>query len=161
MENSVCESSCTSGLYADPSTRLCSASCTNSRYGDPTTNTCVETCPVNYFRDPSGYCKNACSPLRADNVSLTCTSKCSEGLWGHNNECVSICPDTTYGYEPDRDCYTVANRPNSNYFAENDTNTWVTVCPYEPLTYGNRQTKYCVSVCEDASLYADPLTREC
>lgn len=141
MQSSVCETSCSSGTYADPNTNLCSTSCTLGRYADSSTNTCVETCPVDSYRDPSFVCKTDCSPLRADNITGTCTSECSDGYWGYNNECIDICPDFYYGYDVDRDCYDIASRPDSSLFADNVTQTWVSVCPYEPLTFGDPLSK--------------------
>jgi hypothetical protein len=95
-------------------------------------------------------------------VTWECVAKCSTGYWGHNLKCLSICPSGTYGYLPDRICYTVPNRPVSTpiYFADNTTQTWVTECPFSPLTYGDRTIKYCISNCY-GTYFNDPQTRQC
>lgn len=54
---------------------------------------------------------------------------------------MSICPPGFYGYTADRDCYNIANQPLTTLFADNNTQTWVTVCPLSPLLYGDRTKK--------------------
>lgn len=123
----MCVEECSgTGVYADPNNHLCSGSCTGDLYGDPTNNKCVEICStLGYYRDPSFYCKDDCNPLRADNITLTCTSECSNGTWGYNYECIERCPTDYYGYLEDRDCYDIANIPDVDLFADNITQTWV------------------------------------
>ena len=162
-EGGSCVTNCSSG-YADPFTNQCSASCSQTGwYGDPTTSKCVTHCPTDYYKDASGLCVSACvSPKYADNVTWECVTKCSTGYWGHNLLCVSVCPTDTFGYLPDRNCYTVPARPVSSpvYFADNNTQTWETECSVSPLTYGDRTLKYCIDNCF-GSKYNDPQTRQC
>jgi hypothetical protein len=146
--NGKCELACTTG-YADPALNECKTSCSNGRFADPTTNKCVETCPAGYYRDATGFCLNDCSPnsRRADNITWNCESQCSNGSWGSAFNCVNKCPPLSYGYTVNRDCYTIPNRPSTTLFADNNTQTWVTVCPLSPLTFGDRTKKECVPSC--------------
>ena len=87
---------------------------------------------------------------------------CSAGYWGYNYLCLLVCPSSYYGYLADRICYTVPNRPISSpiYFADNLTQTWVTVCPLSPLAFGDIPLRYCLSTCLNG-FYSDPQTRQC
>lgn len=108
-------------------------------------------CPAGAYRDPSYFCKTNCSPLRADNLTLTCTSQCSNGTWGYNYQCVTICPPGYYGYLVDRDCYNIANIPDVTLFADNVTQTWVAACSINPLKFGDRNSHSCVDACTVAT----------
>lgn len=153
-------SACTT-LYADPNTRLCSSSCTLSRYADIFTHRCVEVCSAGYYRDPSYICKSNCAPLLKDTLTGTCTSMCSNGTWGYNNDCVTKCPPLYYGYSADRNCYSIANIPDITLFADNITQTWTSVCTINPLRFGDTQSHECVVDCSASNEYTDPQSRQC
>ena len=53
-------------------------------YADPVTNSCLALCKVDWYRDPTFVCKDDCTPLYADNITMACTSRCSNGTWGYN-----------------------------------------------------------------------------
>lgn len=145
-ESNACVSKCSNGSYADPLINKCSGSCTGGYYGDPSTNKCVQQCPVGYYKDSTMYCLKKCVGKFADNITWSCTGKCSTGYWGFNLSCETICPNNTFGYLPDRICYQIVNRPVSSpvYFADNLTQTWVTECPLNPLTFGDTSLRYCI-----------------
>jgi hypothetical protein len=108
-------------------------------------------------------CLDVCvSPKFADNVTWACEGTCSTGYWGYNLQCLTICPNGTFGYLSDRICYAVANRPTTSpvLFADNNTQMWVETCPFSSLTFGDTTLKYCISGCL-GNTYADPQTRRC
>lgn len=161
-QNGGCFPNCTSGSYADPLTNICSGSCSSpSYYASPLTNTCVQQCPPGYYIS-SGFCSTTCSDsFFADNVTWSCTLNCSTGYWGYNNVCHTSCPPNFYAYTDDRICYNTSTFPTSiARFADNVTQTWVTVCPLNPLSFGDTTTRYCISTCLGTDL-ADPSTNKC
>lgn len=161
-QSGACSPTCTSGTYADPLTNRCSGSCSGAAYyGSPVSNTCVLQCPPAYYKN-NGYCTTGCTTIYfADNVTWSCTPTCSTGFWGHNNLCLSICPSGFFGYLSDRICYSIATLPISIVmFANNITQTWESVCPLNPLTFGDRTLRYCIPGCLGSTL-ADPSTRQC
>ena len=160
-QGGACVTNCTgTNIYADPNNHLCASSCTGGLYGDPTKNKCVETCStVGYYRDTTFFCKNNCNPRYADNITQNCVTKCSNGTWGYNFQCVSICPPGFYGYLPDRMCYDIPNIPDPDLFADNVTQTWVSICvENDPvLMFGDVNEHKCVENClTHADYFADP-----
>jgi hypothetical protein len=161
-QSGSCSPNCTSGSYADPLTNTCSGSCSGALYyGSPLTNTCVKQCPPAYYIS-SGYCSTGCTGnYFADNITWSCTLNCSTGYWGYNNLCLTICPSGYYAYVGDRICYSISAFPTSIvWFANNVTQTWESVCPLNPLSFGDRTLRYCIPACLGSTL-ADPSTRQC
>lgn len=60
---------------------------------------------------------------------------------------MTICPPGFYGYTIDNDCYNIANIPDVTLFADNVTQTWVSICSYNPLKFGDTYSHECVTAC--------------
>jgi hypothetical protein len=72
-----------------------------------------------------------------------------------------ICPLNFYAYIVDRICYSTATLSSSLIlFADNQTQTWVSVCPLTPLSFGDTGFRMCISSCLGTKL-ADPVSRKC
>ena len=151
-----------SRTYADPITNTCSGSCSDATYyADPTTNKCVKQCPTGYYIN-NRQCSTTCSGIYfADNITWSCTPTCSLGYWGYNNLCIIICPQNLYAYTVDRICYSTSTLSSGlTLFADNQTQTWVSVCPLTPLAFGDTGFRMCIPACLGATL-ADPVSRKC
>lgn len=102
--NCVAVGNCTVGTYADNFTNHCESDCkgVNDYYADPVTGACVKQCELGWYGYNEsanvGRCVQQC-PLDewADNFTVLCTPKCTDGTFGLNYTNLTANPIYSYG----------------------------------------------------------------
>jgi hypothetical protein len=146
----ICTSSCSNisaNQYGDPRTGRCEVNCSEGTWGDNSTNRCVPVCPDGSFADnTTGKCVAECPKVEniyADMILHVCAYTCSNGRFGSqiNQTCIEVC--------------------DNGFWGDPTTTLCISRCPVKIYSFGQNDTRTCVTSCAGYTGYADNHSRLC
>lgn len=165
-----CMRRCPAGFYGDFSTRRCVTICPISMatFADNLTNLCVEYCPQGYYADNftrSCVASINCSQATfGDPISQACVTakNCPFGFFVDVSQGLCVVRCTNWGNPINRFCEDVCPwNPNVfRYYKDPSTHICVLKCPDNPRTYGDNDTRSCVSQCPVGTV-GNPIDNRC